>query len=96
MVRNLQIWLRISQDLALLPCEVGNTDAMFKPAMASGREHLVAKAELFEVLQALKRRRVDYLPATFRKKLAGKLESSKLEHSRRCGNLESSRQTETY
>ena len=62
-VRNLQVRLGISDNFHLLSCQVRDTDTMLKSAMAARGEHLIAEAELLEVLQALKGRSVNYLPA---------------------------------
>ena len=62
-VRNLQVRLGISDNFHLLSCQVRDTDTMLKSAMAARGEHLIAEAELLEVLQALKGRSVNDLPA---------------------------------
>ena len=61
-VRDLQVRLGISDNRHLLSCQVRDTDTVLKPAMAARGEHLIAEAELLEVLKALEGWSVNYLP----------------------------------
>ena len=62
-VRNLQVRLGIPENRHLLSCQVRDTNTVLKSAMAARGEHLIAEAELLEVLKALKGGSVNDLPA---------------------------------